>query len=222
MNQEKTSWAFPALCRFALAVLCLSFFLHACTPPVTFNKPQPAGVDSLLYFPKRIQGKYLSLDDNSLLTVSRNTITRLYDYDVKLHVNQLDSLQKLSGDTLINTQTNEKLIVRVADDTIFRHVNYTDTLFTINEFNVLKRFRGFYFINTLYGKGGWEVKKIHLYQGRLMVSSISSIREIELLESITESKQDTISQSFSLTKKQFKTFVRSSGFSNSETFVKTK
>src|SRR5690606_16120241 len=84
--------------------------LLACEPPVTFNEPQPADTDNLSKFPKRLQGQYLSLADNSTLSISDKLIQRTYDYDYKVHQNQLDSTFRLSGDTIIDLETNEKTI----------------------------------------------------------------------------------------------------------------
>jgi hypothetical protein len=85
--------------------------LFACEPPVTFNEPQPTNVDNLSKFPNRLQGKYLNLTDNSTLLVGEKLIQRIYDYDYKIHLNQLDSAEQLSGDTIINVKTNEKTII---------------------------------------------------------------------------------------------------------------
>jgi hypothetical protein len=56
-----------------------------------------------------------------------------------------------------------------------------------------------------------------------MLSSISTIHDIENLKEITETPQDTVPPyKFSATKKQFKQFIKNDGFSDSEYFVRQK
>ena len=206
-----------------VSIFIIFVFILACEPPVTFTEPQPIGVDNLSKFPKRLQGFYSSQDNNSELAINDFIIQRTYDYDSKLHINQLDSQSKLCGDTLVNTRTIEKSLIRREGDTIITHIHQIDTIFRLNFDNVVREFKGYYFLNTRYDKTNWTVKKMVLSQGELTISSISSTQDIESLKEITQSPQDTVAPySFSPTKKQFKKFIRNGGFSNEEKFVKVK
>ena len=197
--------------------------LFACEPPVTFDEPQPTNIDNLSKFPKRLQGQYLNLTDNSTLIVSDKLIQRIYDYDYKVHLNQLDSAEQLSGDTIINIKTKEKTLIKRDGDSLITHVHYIDTLFQMDYDNVVRKFKGYYFLNKRYDKTSWEVKKIQLTKGQLILSSISTNLDIENLKEITETPQDTVPPyKFSATKKQFKEFIKNDGFSDSETFIKQK
>lgn len=190
----------------------------ACEPPVTFTEPQPAGAAQLDKFPKRIQGSFRSLSDNSVVSIRGNSICRIYDLDVKLHMSQLDSGAVLSGDTLI--QGSERAAVRREGDSLVYHFYSKDTLFVINEENVLTKFRGYYFLNTLHGKDSWAVKKLGLSEGKLSIGTISMKEDIATLKEITESPQDTAPYKFAVSKSQFRKFVKADGFSNTEVFVK--
>lgn len=195
----------------------------ACEPPVTFNEPQPTDTANLSIFPNRLQGQYLSLKDNSILSIGDKLILRIYDYDYKIHPNQLDSAARLSGDTIIDLKTNEKTIIKRDGDSLITHVHYIDTLFQMDFDNVVRKFKGYYFLNTRYDKTSWEVKKIELSKGQLVVSTISTKEDIEDLITLTESTQDTIAPyKFEATKRQFKEFIKNDGFSDSETFVRQK
>ena len=183
--------------------------LFACEPPVTFNEPQPTNVGNLSKFPNRLQGKYLNLTDNSTLLVGEKLIQRIYDYDYKIHQNQLDSTEQLYGDTIINVKTNEKTIVMREGDSLIAHIHFVDTLFQLDCDNVVRRFKGYYFINKRYDKTSWVVNKIQLTKGELTLSSISTKLDIENLKEITEAPTDTVQPfKFSATKKQFKQFWR--------------
>ena len=195
--------------------------LVACAPPVTFNEPQPTDTDNLAEFPNRLQGYYLSSADSSALIIDAKTVQRIYDFDYTIHSSQIDSNSRLSGDTIFNLTTNTTEIVKRDGDSLVTHINYIDTLFQIDYDNVVRKFKGFYFLNIRRDKESWEVKKIELSKGQLIVSSISSKEDIENLKAITESAQDTVAPyNFAATKKQFKQFVISKGFTDSEKFIR--
>lgn len=197
--------------------------LFACEPPVTFTEPQPTDTDNLSKFPKRLQGQYLSLADNSTLSIGDKLIQRIYDYDYKVNPNQLDSTSRLSGDTIIDLKTNERTLIKRDGDSLITHIHYVDTLFQLNYDNVVRKFKGYYFLNTRYDKESWEVKKIQLARGQLVISSISTKEDVDNLKEITETATDTIPPyKFTSTKKQFKQFIRNDGFSDSETFIRQK
>ncbi len=206
-----------------LSTIIILTSLFACEPPVTFNEPQPTDTDNLSKFPERLQGQYLSLADNSTLLISDKLIQRIYDFDQKIHLSQLDSNSRLSGDTIINLTTNVKEIIKRDGDSLVTHIHYIDTLFLMDYDNVVRKFKGYYFLNKRYDKESWEVKKIQLSKGQLVVSGISTKQDIENLKTITESTQDTVAPyKFATTKKQFKEFIKNDGFSDSETFVRQK
>ena len=208
--------------KFITTIIILTS-LVACAHPVTFNEPQPTGTDNLAEFPNRLQGQYLCSADSSALIIDAKTIQRIYGFDYKIHPSQIDSNSRLSGDTILNLTTNTREIVKRAGDSLVTHINYIDTLFQIDYDNVVRKFKGFYFLNKRLDKDSWEVKKIELSKGQLIVSSISSKEDIENLKAITESTQDTIAPyNFAATKKQFKEFVKSKGFTDSEKFIRQK
>jgi hypothetical protein len=207
----------------SIAVFIIFTGLFACEPPVTFNEPQPTNTDNLSKFPKRLQGQYLSLADNSTLSIDDKLIQRIYDYDYKVHPNQLINTSRLSGDTIIDLETNEKTIIRRDGDSLITHVHYIDTLFQMDYDNVVRKFKGYYFLNTRYDKTSWEVKKIQLAKGQLVISRISTKLDIDNLKEITETPTDTVPPyKFTATKKQFKEFIKNNGFSDSEIFVRQK
>lgn len=197
--------------------------LFSCEPPVTFTEPQPVDTDNLSKFPNRIKGHYLSLSDSSTLTISDNLIERTYDFDYKIHPNQLDSIARLSGDTLINIETNERVLIKRNGDSLMIHVHNVDTLFQMDYDNVIRKFKGYYFLNTRYDKTSWSVEKLQLSKGQLIISGISTEQDIESLKEITETANDTVlNYSFTTTKRQFKKFVKKDGFRDSETFIRLK
>lgn len=208
--------------KFISTIIILTS-LFACEPPVTFNEPQPTDTDNLSKFPDRLQGQYLSLASNSTLVIGDKLIQRIIDFDLEIHPSELDNNSRLSGDTIIDLTTNTREVVKRDGDSLVIHIHHIDTLFLMDYDNVVRKFKGYYFLNKRYDKESWEVQKIELSKGQLVISSISTKQDIENLKTITESTQDTVAPyKFATTKKQFKEFIKNDGFSDSETFVRQK
>jgi hypothetical protein len=206
-----------------ISVIIILTSLVACEPPVTFTEPQPADTDNLSNFPNKLQGAYLSLSDSSTISINDKLIQRTYDFNYKIHPNQLDSTARLSGDTLINVQTNKRELIKRDGDSLRIHIHNVDTLFQMDYDNVVKKYKGYYFLNTRYDRTSWSVEKVHLTKDQLIISSISTKEDIEDLKEITETTQDTVSNyNFTATKRQFKKFVKNDGFSDSEIFMRLK
>ncbi len=207
--------------EIVIAIIILAT-LSSCEPPVTFTEPQPSNTRSLSKFPKRIMGNYKNLKDSSLVTINEKSIIQTYDFDLKQSLKNIDSNFVISGDTAIDTKTNERTFVKIIGDSIIQHFHIIDTIFSIEKQGVLKKFKGYYFINIPYDTNAWQVKKIQLLKGILMLSSIEKGYEIQQLQQITESESDTISYNFNITKRQFKTFIKNDGFINAEFYAKMK
>lgn len=203
---------------FVIYILTLIFC--SCEPAATFDKPQPVDVKSLTTFPERLQGKYLAADQASTVTITDKLITRHYDFDFKEHKDSLSSSYKLVGDTLIDLIDSTKEKISLNGDTIIQHYKGTDTLFCISADNVLKKFKGYYFLNTRYSDNAWEVKKLLLQKGRLTIGNISNEDDVKKLKEITETTADTTSTHFTLTRRQFKRFIKQDGFIEQETFTR--
>ena len=207
--------------KFVIAGIIINvFLLYSCSSAVTFDKPQPDNIQPLDSFPERLQGKYLSNDKASILTITGALLARNYNFDYKVYKDSIDPSYKLVGDTIIDLENGTKEKIFIKGDTVFQHANRTDTLFNLSQDNILKKFKGYYFLNILYRDSSWEVKKLSLKNGVLTVGNISYKDDIQKLQELTDTKSDTISTPFILTKKQFKKFVRQNGFSEEEKFIR--
>ncbi len=207
--------------RFSILTIFIgTFLLASCEPAATFDQPQPDEVKSLLSFPEHLYGVYFATDQASTVTISDKLITRHYDFDYKEHKDSLGSSYQIVGDTLINLRDSSKEKIQVKGDTIFQHYEGTDTLFNISADNVLKKFKGYYFLNNRYSDNAWEVKKLALQKGMMTIGSISDKDDVQKLKEITEIIADTTITQFSLTRRQFKKFIRQDGFAEQETFIR--
>ena len=201
-------------------IVIVALILYSCGPAATFDKPQPENVKALLTFPERLLGNYLAADQASVLTISNKLISRHYEFDFKEHKDSLGSTYKISGDTLINLKEGTKEKISLIGDTVTQHISGTDTLFNVSADNVLKKFKGYFFLNSRHGNDAWEVKKLALQKGRLTIGSISDKDEVRKLKEITETTADTTSTHFTLSRRQFKKFMKQEGFADQETFTR--
>jgi hypothetical protein len=207
--------------RLCFIILTLTLIAIACSP-VTFTEPQPKDVAAISSFPKRVQGNYLSAEDSSLLTITANSVIKTYDFLQKVHVSQLDSTMQIIGDSLFDLDTNTGQLIQVEGDSIVMRFHEVDTLFAINQQNILKKFKGYYFLNISYTADSWQVKKLEFSHSKVILNSINTKEDFEQLKEITENKQDTLPYTFSPTRRQFKKFVRNEGFRDSEEFLKLR
>jgi len=102
------------------------------------------------------------------------------------------------------------------------HLTDTDTLFCFSEDNVLKKYKGYYFLNSRQNKHSWYVQKLKLQKGLLTIGTISTKEELETLEKINESPIDTTTYQISFTRKQFHDYLDNDGFSKTDTFIRVK
>ena len=197
--------------------------LFACStnePPVTFNEPQPAETRNLSRFPNKLRGNFLSLNDNSLLIISDKLIQRVTTIDNVIHLSELDSNSRLSGDTIFNSITNSTIVVTRKGVSLYHHGRYIDTLFQIGINNVLRRQNSNYFLSTKHDDESWIIQKINISDDQLLISNISLEMDKESLKMITKLTQDTISPfKYKATQKQFMNFINSGGFKETERFV---
>ena len=153
--------------QYFIALMILLSSIFACEPPVTFKEPQPLDIENLTGFPKRLQGEYISLSDNSTLIITDKLIQRIYDFDEKIHKSQIDSNYIIKGDTIINFTYNGRGVIKREGDSVIIHVHDIDTMFQMDYDNVVRKFKGYYFLNKRYEKESWEVKKLQYSKGVL-------------------------------------------------------
>ena len=205
-----------------LTILLLALLLISCKEPlVQFSETQPENSRSLKFFPNKLIGNYYDSENEIDLEITNSMIIKKSTLKDTFNVKVLSEVEVLKGNTLVNTKTFEKTFVKKLNDTLFTNVLFKDTIFSINKENVLKKMKGYYFLNIKHSENNWVVKKLYLKNGLLNLNDISTKEEIEMLEEITETKKDS-SETFVIkpTKKQFREFVKKNGFSKGEVYLK--
>jgi hypothetical protein len=202
----------------------LALLLSSCDNGVRFESPQPEGQSNENAIPKKLIGEYVSLEDSSILNITFGQITKTLIRDVSLHKSELDSSDRLTfnkDSTFSQTDSNLKMYVIIKGDSVFEHVIYKDTIFDASRGDIVKKLKGYYFLNRLTSKSNWFVTKLTKTKKSLSLGIVTNKEDIENLRELTETKSDSIN-SFRPTRKQFRRFIKTNGFNDQETFIKIK
>ena len=186
---------------------------------VYFSEPQPLTGKVLDKLPTRYRGVYVNKTDDSRLYIDEQGIVREYNYTFKVHRDSLYSEDSLSNDTIFHILTGEFDVINIQGSYLTQNIHWVDTLFVINGFPYLKKYKGYLFLNTA-DQNGYEVKQMKLKKGILEINSITTLEEIQLLNEFEENDSDTISSPYTPSKREFKKFIRTEGFQEGEQFVK--
>ena len=210
----------------ALFPFVLLVILIGCDPVMQqvaiFKEPQPAGKEKLDAFPGKLQGRYVSEDQSSIITIDDKTVTRTMDYDVKLNRHDLDSGLVLKADTLYDTQSHSAAKAIVMGDTVIAHYHTVEQVFAVSDSGVLKKMKGYYFLNTRSQANAWSVTAVGLRKGSLSFRGIYSDSSINKLEEITETKLDSVTTTLKPSRREFRRFIREDGFELGEVFTRVK
>jgi len=208
-------------------LLILNLFIivlfYSCKEPnVSFEVAQPENVKKQNKFSRNIIGTYYNLENKTELIIGENYIFKKMKTEDTLKISELDKNEIIKNDTLYKLNTKEKYKIRKITDSLFTDYVFSDTIFNLKKNNILKKYKGYYFLNKEIEKSGfWEVEKLNLKNGILKINGIETENEIRLLEIITETKRDTLKHfSVKPTKKQFKEFIKKNGFKEGEIYLK--
>jgi hypothetical protein len=180
-----------------ISMLVLSFLILAgCSPTVVFNSPQPADKKDLGKFPSRHLGKYEEIEDSSLFVLEKYLIREQYQEDMNVPRIEIDTGKEfiLKDNIIYIPETGEEVQITIRNDSIFGTYTTYDTVFRISGENILRKFRGYYFLNIRNGEEEWIVYKLKFRKkSNTSLCGISEEDEIGRLKEVTtviEEKND--------------------------------
>jgi hypothetical protein len=203
----------------------------SCTGEQHFTASQPKDGQTLGAFPAYVRGNYFAKDTESILTIDSNSVTRVYDFDMKCYKDSLPETFKVHGDTLAiyfpeDGSTDYRKITYLPDGTFIFHEHFVDTLFKISEFEVLKMQKGHLFLNDKIQTDSnmfiWEVQKLSYTDGLVSLYYADSPEDISKIEDIsTRNKADRF---FDYLPKvgHFKVFSDDEDFEKTDSFYKMR
>src|SRR3989339_154105 len=211
---------------FLLLYFVTFIIFISCNPSIVFDQPQPQGVRNEKNFPKKLIGHYFCTQNHSTLFITHDKIIKKSLVELNVLKSELDSMReyKLFKDTLIDILTQKRFKVEYRNDTIVFFDQITDTLFMLSDENILRKWKGYYFLNEQ-SKNGWIVRKLEYKRGgKLILASIVSPDELENLKEVMDIEKikaddgETIGYRVRHSKLQLKRFIRNKGFSDFEEY----
>ncbi|MBL0740402.1 hypothetical protein [Chryseolinea lacunae] len=188
--------------------------LFSCEGIVRFEEPQPEGVKAEVSVPKKLTGTYQLFDSpKSELIITRERVIQKITVDTTFRFSSLDSadriqiLEDAARDSLKNDPT---FFTKIVGDTVYGHFGFVDTLLSIPDGDVLKKFKGYYLLNSCRGENSWYVTKLGVVKAGLVLGNISTGQDLKSLQALTNAPSDTI-YTFRPTRRQFKKFINEHG-----------
>jgi hypothetical protein len=206
---------------FILAILISLLCSCKRTYPATFSEAQPADVESLSKIPKILHGRYLDPVDSLELIIDEEIIKTSFTFKFKISNDDIKNTDKRSKDSVTNPETPYRITNTQDPDSVFIVDEYIDTIFHLSQNHIIKKFNGSFFISSKIDVAGWGVKRLEISKGNIVLSYLSDELDIESLSKITGRSLEPNGQNLiTLTKKEFKSFVKDGGFRSRVNYVK--
>ncbi len=195
-------------------IVIICFMLVACVNDVKFESPQPEGMSDEVLMPESGWGIYRSISDSSYLFVSPEELVRFNYKSFTTPRTTLDSAYHINGDTTFYDNENH-LRIEVKGDTVFGSFHRSDTIFTISPQNVLRKYKGYYFLNKQTANG-WDVYMMTIRKNELSLVTSWRNEDLAALRKITHTSDST--HHFKPTRKQIRQFIMQHGLPAGEKF----
>jgi len=179
-----------------LFLILLFLIVAGCSPTVLFNSPQPDGKKNLVQFPSRYWGEYEAIEDSSIYLIDKYMIRQRNIVDINVPRAEVDTSKDvtLEGNILYVKESGEKVPVTFRNDSVFGTLTTYDTTFIISDKGILRKFKGYYFLNFRQDEDLWMVYKLKFTKdGSASVCGISKDNEIDQIKAIipvTEEKNE--------------------------------
>jgi hypothetical protein len=205
----------------ARIIFFVTLILISCGDLVTFEAPQPEGLSNIKGIPKKFVGQYLSLNDSSKLTITSQKIIKfsITHFSKKIDSVDIKEIKRDTGYVVVDNKVT--FDIKVKGDSTFQHWSYYDTIFDASRGDILRKYKGHYFLNEQVSAKTWRVTAFTKISNGLTLGAVSSKEDINKLRELTDTKSDSIF-SFRPKKKELKKFLEENGFSDKDTYIKIK
>ena len=190
---------------------------------VIFSEPQPRGVRACKDIPKELWGAYVNAEKNEFLFVTAHLIWKKTNFINQIHIRDIDSNFVLRGDSLIDTVARESIRVVRRGDSIRYSWSNIDTIFQVSTNDIIKKWRGRYFMNKSYIYGSWSVRQMIVHHGMLSISNINDSVDFQRLKAIAENPMDSMLPiKINPSNQEFNQLVKDHIFSDEQQYYKIK
>ena len=176
-------------------ILAFAIFLifMSCEDSIKFQQPQPSNKNNLNKIPRRLRGTYISIPGSTYLTVNDLGIIKWLNLEVKtikdsidIDIDSVKIIKQRPGRIHVVDDKYDLKLSFFPDDSVLVQYSYRDTLFRISDRNILRRFKGHYFLNYQKTKNQWQVRRLTLKNNDLSFSKVKVHEDIEELKEITQ------------------------------------
>ena len=171
-----------------LETVIVVLLLASCQPAVVFGEPQPVDVKPLSRIPNNFIGIYWCKVDSASLYVDDGAIVRRKEFLIKTTKEEIAADPELE---LVNGQLYVKdwegyFPLTEKGDTLISQIIIRDTIFAINDTQILKPFKGHLVLNLKLSEDAWEVLVVSQRRGELLSIARADIPDnLAQLDSIT-------------------------------------
>jgi len=197
---------------------------------LNFDEPQPTGDRNENKFKNKYQGNYLSLGDSSILTIDNDKIIQEWNILVKLTKTQIDTTEgiKLRDGLLYSKDYEKPFPLKFNGDTAILSYQYNDTIFKLSKDQILRYFKGIYFLNYREPSDIWNVKTMKLDNEGILIlntiyggeAEIKKIQDMTDVKEITDKEGRIVDYKVSPTRKELKEILKSDLFHEGIRFQK--
>lgn len=179
----------------------LSFFLLflvACGPQVKFVQPQPKGGKNLSRLPRELYGRYIEMNDSSLLEIDSFRVVKRWFSEKIIPRDSIKEIEKdfeilIQRDTQIYVSEKRdnwlssglRLDVKFLDDSVRVSVNAENIMFEVSDSQLVRKYRGYCLLNTRTKEGLWLIKVFTLKGSNLHFDDLLDADQVKNLKRIT-------------------------------------
>ena len=209
-------------------IYVILILLLGCGPYIWFKVPQPSGEENLTNFPNNILGKYESVVDTSTVLIESDKIIR--QYREKLVMTKIEFREEvgdtLSEDTSFMFTDNWNINIQSYGDSVKVFSSKDEELFRISARQLLREYKGYYFLNYKDTNDYWKVKILKLtgdtleFDFILKEEDIYRIKGITKVEVFEDSTEEASMYYLDPSKRELKKILKSR--SKGEKYIKSK
>ncbi len=208
-------------------LILLGLSIVSCEPEVGFTEPQPSDVENAEKFKRKFTGKYLCIEDSSILIVSKSEILRNWNFEVTVDSNE--NIENAVRN--INVEVDEAdLEITPNDDSSSYIVDFTKEVFKIDNHRVLKYDDRVCYLNYKNNDGTWEVRILKFdEEGYLTLNDLSlaagdleEIRNTTQVSERTNEEGKVIAYQIQPSRKEFDELLSTDFYENGQKFVTIK
>jgi len=202
---------------------------------VRFETAQPDRVRLSQSFNKKVQGEYLNCSNlEDRLIISEKLILNSQTFKFRSHKKDLRLgstaiIHKENNDSLRSLFINAGYQINFDGDTVSGSLTNIDTIFQISKNQLLKKFKGSYFLNYKKNEDSWKVNQLNIKKDSLFIGEISPsdtllrFNFIEKNKEFNESDSTTRAQyRINPTRREFKKLIKTNSFEKSSCYFKVK